>query len=110
MYNMIFLTMLYGGMSMVMSIDALGEYSSVGMNEGGSRPGVRFFTYMHMCVLSSNIIQYIVNPLLDLLTVRSTCDITTINTSLHETINNIIINIHQSCAILTKSCHLHDNT
>jgi hypothetical protein len=40
MYNMIFLTMLYGGMSMVMSIDALGEYSSVGMNEGGSRPGV----------------------------------------------------------------------
>ena len=66
MYNMIFLTMLYGGMGMAMSIDALGEYSSVGMNEGGSRPGVRFFTYMHnMCVLSSNIIQYIVNPLLD---------------------------------------------
>ena len=44
MYNMIFLTMLYGGVSMVMSIDALGENSSVGMNEGGRRPGVRFFT------------------------------------------------------------------
>ncbi len=42
---MIFLTMLYGGVSMVMSIDALGEYSSVGMNEGGSRPGVHHRRY-----------------------------------------------------------------
>ncbi len=41
MYNMLFLTMVYGGLSMVMSIDALGEYRSVGMSYRGSRPGVR---------------------------------------------------------------------
>ncbi len=40
MYNVLFLTRLFGGMIMVMSIDALGEYRSVGMSWVGNRPGV----------------------------------------------------------------------